>query len=1119
MNEPRESHMKKTHGGFCLLGIITILLCFVSTLKAQEGRTFANPQNWQRVSTEHFEVYYFGENEAGAKKTAKFAELARFEIGVLYDYKPEETYALVYLPGSDAFLQTNLDWELPEKLPGIFNLPKRRAPLIDMGTSKELYQEVKYQVARQVFKEFAYGDRLGGAIQNQLLLYNPQWFHEGLAEYLSTEWTFKDEMWLNSVRNAEELLELALEGDEHLNRVVRKSIWHFIAHEYGKPKISEIIYLVNIAHSIESGLISVLGITLNSLTERWRDFVLSRKSLLQNGRSKIGEIPGLEEVKIKSGYELTSFALNDEQGVVALYLNKRGHHKLYMYDIASQSYTHTSVSSGVTSERAEFVDFYYPMAWNTDGDVLATTVYRNHRHELVYYNISKNTAEYFPLPKEIQSVHSLAWAHDGDRLAISGYGDGHSDIFVASAFNNNFTPITQDNFDDIYPSWSLDDDIIYFSSNRNEVLLEQDELDWSAYKRHFDVFAYDIDQNDRALIQITQTPSIDETQVGYWADSEIGFISDASGIRNLNVADVSSGKEVALTNFANGVLNVDIKDRSILASAVSREGKSLYLLDRENFTVERRPESSILRVEYDAEYQKRLNKELRKAEEEAKRENDREAQTKRPFAPSGQSETEEQVAQNDNAPAEQIEEQQTEEVEQQVDEPIRYYLFDEEDEPYEVKSPRQTVFRPQTSIQTQQLFNSVFGGQKSPELADISVSNPLRARTEWSADYFEFGLRFDPIARYGLDLGVGFSDMLGNHQVQLRINPFLRFRNRDAVLRYDYKKFRLDLFAEAGIHSRLYEQESGVSVLDTLNFQFDKYFFNVGAQYPIIDRFTVGAEVGYNRIERQDLKLVRAELFDQSDNIIKPGVFVRYSNVREREGFKFYGLSAQANFDSYYSTEIADFVFHTVRLDIKGYYTIFNKIVLAASVISGVSLADTIPERQTFYLGGIDNILRGFEFEESSENTVEFSNVSPDLYNFSFQRILTPSRGFDFFARNGSRYVLANLEFRIPISRLVKHSLNSNPLYSLEFIPFVDMGTVWDSGNPFSTRKPTDTQIIGTNPIIVQLQTLKSPFLFGFGSGLRTNLIGYSIRLDLSWGLDDNTLQAPIFSVSMGRNF
>ncbi|MEL7341798.1 MAG: hypothetical protein AAGM67_15055, partial [Bacteroidota bacterium] len=117
------------------------------------------------------------------------------------------------------------------------------------------------------------------------------------------------------------------------------------------------------------------------------------------------------------------------------------------------------------------------------------------------------------------------------------------------------------------------------------------------------------------------------------------------------------------------------------------------------------------------------------------------------------------------------------------------------------------------------------------------------------------------------------------------------------------------------------------------------------------------------------------------------------------------------------------------------------------------------------------------------------------------------------------RYIMSTVELRMPLSRMAKSALNSKNLYSLELIPFIDVGTVWVEGNPFSDKNPTDTQILTNGPITVKLQTLKSPFLLGFGTGLRANVIGYSMRFDLAWGLDDGTLRAPMLMTSVGKNF
>ena len=91
----------------------------------------------------------------------------------------------------------------------------------------------------------------------------------------------------------------------------------------------------------------------------------------------------------------------------------------------------------------------------------------------------------------------------------------------------------------------------------------------------------------------------------------------------------------------------------------------------------------------------------------------------------------------------------------------------------------------------------------------------------------------------------------------------------------------------------------------------------------------------------------------------------------------------------------------------------------------------------------------------------------------------------------------------------------------MQLLTFFDAGTIWSQGNPFSskTKNPTDIRVVGFEPVVVELQTLKSPFIYSFGLGFRMHFLGYLIRSDLAWGVDDNSLQPPVLSFSVGRGF
>jgi len=353
----------------------------------------------------------------------------------------------------------------------------------------------------------------------------------------------------------------------------------------------------------------------------------------------------------------------------------------------------------------------------------------------------------------------------------------------------------------------------------------------------------------------------------------------------------------------------------------------------------------------------------------------------------------------------------------------------------------------------------------------------------------------------------------------------------EGSMRYSYLKHKVDFYAEISTWSRRYRQESIFFPQDSLIFRFDRVAGNIGAVYPITSNLAVEASAGYYHLQRIDQKILRRELEDGDEKAIRGSIALYYDKTRSIEGYPYKGTSANFRFDNYYSIDSSDFGLNIASMELRHYLPLKNRIVFAARIKAAINLFDDSGGCQTsvdggltgspcqYYLGGLENRFLTLSFEKSKDLSITGNPISLDLYGFHFQEFVTPVRGFWFNSRVGNKYVLGNFELRMPVSRLLTSSLNPGPLYNVDFIPFFDVGTVWSEGNPFTQKNPTDTQIIGSAPVTVELKTLKSPFLFTVGTGLRANLIGYSVRLDMAWGIEDNTLQKPMLHASFGKNF
>lgn len=1062
---------------------------------AQAENPFENPANWRQISTDNFDVYFFGDNEPAAIQTAKFAEIARYEVGILFDYKPTERYALIYADDAFQLMSSGIHRGKRDLVPGIFNLPGRFSTVVHPGTGDKWFSETKKAVTSLILDEFAFNGRLGSTIQSKLLFYRAPWYKEGLEEYVADGWTYDDELWMNGAVNGEvDLLDLAMEGDGHLNRVVRKSIWHFITHEYGDQKISEILYLINISHSIESGIISVLGITLNTLTDRWREYITARFTNQTRGRNSLREVYNTEPLKLRDGHKLAGFSYNQSKNVVGIWMEKNGLMNLYIYDQETEQYKETGVQSGFSTNESRFLEFDLPLAWDHQGERLATPVYYKGSYKIAYYDLATGDVGYDNVPGEIRKIISIAWSHTGESMAVSALNGHKTDIFTFRVGGGQFRAVTNDIYDDVDPIWSFDDQFIFFSSNRSSVpVTDSTESPRDYFRNKFDLFKYERSEGQDLITAITQTPEVNERQLYPTTSFELVYLTDESGIYNLGQVNIFQQMSAAFSDLSQGIGRMQATERMMALSVPESGVRNLYLIPSSAFTETPAPEPTLLRLEKAAIYQEEIDKENRR-----KKMNEKLEALEKPDG----------TISDSSSPDEENEEAG------ENNEPVKYYIFDEEDEPYEARKPERSLFDPinEPILET----SNVFGDMPRPQLKDIKTGRAAEAENQWIADYLGMNVNFDPQAKMGMEFQLGFSDLFKNHRLDIRFQPFFNLKNSITDIRYTYLKNKIDLYGEFGFTNRFLKEPNAFQT-DSLRFRYDQVRLQAGARYPLSAFAAIEANIGYNFLDRRDLQLLRAELLNDRDHVLKAGVRFTFDNTLEKEGFKYKGLRIDAGFDSYFSTAQGDFAFHRAKLQVTNYTEVTGKIVLASRFSTAFNFPKSLPQ---YYMGGVeDRVHPPVVFPSETSIAVRNNTLDTALYSFHYIDFIQSIHGFRPNTRDGSRYLMANFELRIPLSRIMKHSLPTNALYKLEIIPFIDAGTVWVEGNPFSKKEPTDTQIISTGVITVKLQTLKSPFLIGFGSGVRAKILSWSLRMDLGWGIDDYNLKNPMLTTTVGKSF
>ena len=88
----------------------------------------------------------------------------------------------------------------------------------------------------------------------------------------------------------------------------------------------------------------------------------------------------------------------------------------------------------------------------------------------------------------------------------------------------------------------------------------------------------------------------------------------------------------------------------------------------------------------------------------------------------------------------------------------------------------------------------------------------------------------------------------------------------------------------------------------------------------------------------------------------------------------------------------------------------------------------------------------------------------------------------------------------------------SNFLNSLQVVGFGDIGTAWSGKSPWDSFNGYATEKLTNGPVTVTLDSNREPIVEGFGVGARAQILGYFVRADWAWGID-NGYVLPEYSI------
>jgi hypothetical protein len=410
----------------------------------------------------------------------------------------------------------------------------------------------------------------------------------------------------------------------------------------------------------------------------------------------------------------------------------------------------------------------------------------------------------------------------------------------------------------------------------------------------------------------------------------------------------------------------------------------------------------------------------------------------------------------------------------------------------------------------------------------LKIKGPFAYENIVIANDIKSDFLVDPVRRVGMKNTLVMNDLLENHSIKLGlfITPILR--NHDVYLGYNNNVKRVDWgidiqrrsisFGEIDARTHYLFRPLGINMPQGSALTIDRrlYYnrFSAFASYPFSQYLRVMASPNLTSTSDIDI-LDLGRKNTQSTYLGFRGEIV-FDNTTPLFSKVLVGTRAKIRIDRSYSLKSSNENFSRMVIDARHYRKLFGSLILAGRLSYSRSLGKS---PKVTFLGGVENAIN----RSIQPSNGQSEGVPRDLRDILFYDFAGNLRGFNFAKLYGTSHLLTNLELRLPLAQYVsKGSMTSNFLRNLQFVGFTDVGTAWyGNKGPFNRQNSLNTEIIGggKNPFRATVTNFKNPFLVGYGFGVRTTILGYFVKADYAWGLEDKEVNPPKLYLSLGYDF
>jgi len=1079
--------------------------------------------DWFFYRFDRFDVYFYQGGEKLAEYTMRASDRAIHDLEKTFDYTLDKRIQVVIYNKLSEQKQSNIGLVTDQQYNtgGITTIVGSKLMLYFDGDYKNYEEQLRAGLARVMLDQMMYGGSFKDVIRNNTLLNLPEWYVEGLVSYLSTDWN-------TDVNN--EVKDAVMSGRwEKFGQLTGKdarygghSIWKYVVESYGASVISNILYMTRVSRNADNGFLFVLGVSLKNLAAEWLNYY-DNMYYKQDGKLKLPEGKPLNRVRKRAQpYCAIEHPKLSPNGRNLVYVwNDMGKIRVKLQDLQTKK-KKTIYKQGYRAYTTQ--DHSYPIvAWHPSNKLVSIITEHKGKIKLILYNLEtkkRDTRELFNFEK----ILSVDYSDDGREFVFTAVQLGQSDVFIYNIISNVYEKLTDDMFTDVDARFMDRSRKVIFSSDRNNDTIKQFDMKLLPRDLNHDIFIYDRDGKEQTFRRVTNTPFVDELAPMEYDGNSLSYLSDEQGIFNRYLAkldsniayidtsihysyftrsrqlsqyprsireydvDTVNGK-IAEVIFANGNYRLTLKDREAEKAEVLTEvGYSGFKNKAAEAPKKKKKRTSIL-----AEEQKPLVvEELPKQEpKDAKPRNAGEINIYDYQFDAGADsfDEDEQPKQNESSPELLSDEPKSrrdrkrEQVMARIDS-LHAALEAIQNVPVEMQLPPQrnydVAFKSEYVVT--QLDNAFVNSTYQTFTGGGSFNNP------GLNGFFKTGIT-DILDDYKVVGGFRLTGNLNTNEVFVSAQNYKRRLDKQVVFHRQSIEDVISFSTVAQVYT--------YTLTYKMNYPFSDFSAlrgNVLARY---DQ-TVYKSTSDRNLERPDelqwtggLKLEYV-----FDNTLPMGL-----NLYRGTRFKIF-----AEYFQQVDKEAKNLF--VVGLDARNYIKVHRELIWANRLAASTSFGK---QKLAYFLGGVDQWIAP---TYNNDIPVDFSQ------NYGFQALATNMRGHPQNIRNGNSFAVINSELRWPIFRyLINRPIKSNFIYNFQIVGFGDIGTAWTGLHPFSDENSLNREEIQQGSVLITVKNRREPIVGGFGLGARTKFLGYFIRVDYAWGVENRKINDGFWYISLSMDF